>query len=363
MKKKIIVRVIVFLIIIGGVGGYYIWGQSGGYDYHYVEAVGMEKVTLQYKQIEDVAPNLLSLDVYTDPAFTDKPVIFYVHGGGLKNGDKTNYAAYLAKSNYFVSRGYVYISINYRLSPEVVSPAHIADVADAFMFIYNNISRYGGDNHQIYIMGHSAGAYLVSLLATNEEYIENAGGSLLLIKGVISLDTWTYMSVQSWQESELSKDPLERFEAIPANHVSAGKGIPPFLIFYRDGRKDAAVQADQLGFIDLIDDNQIAAAAILCEDDSHLLVNQEIGTIGDQKTEIIMEFLVNPNNTLSIAEDYGFIAYNGRIEGTERSINRKLTLYLVPTVIIIAGIGTYICIRRSEHNKQKNKSKTSLERN
>jgi len=74
-------------------------------------------------------------------------------------------------------------------------------------------------------MGHSAGAYLVSLLATNEIYIEQAGGSLSMIKGVISLDTWTYMSIQGWQQEELSDDPLERIEAIPGNHVDVDKCI------------------------------------------------------------------------------------------------------------------------------------------
>ncbi len=278
------------------------------FNYDYVEAENIEKITIQYKHIEGVHPNLLSLDIYTDPAFEDMPVILYVHGGGLKNGDKTNSAAYLAKSDHFIRNGYVYISVNYRLSPDVLSPAHIEDIADAFMHIYNNISEYGGDHNQIFIMGHSAGAYLVSLLATNENYIENAGGNLLMIKGVISLDTWTYMSVESWQEEVLSDNPIERFEAVPANHVSGNKGIPPFLIFYRDGRKDAAVQEDQISFVKLLNDNQIAASVILCKGDSHNRVTQEVGTTGDQKTEIIMEFLLDPGNVETIAENYHNIA-------------------------------------------------------
>ena len=149
-------------------------------------------------------------------------------------------------------------------------------------------------------------AYLVSLLATNEIYIEQAGGSLSMIKGVISLDTWTYMSIQGWQQEELSDDPLERIEAIPGNHVDVDKSIPPFLIFYRDGRKESAVEAVQLAFVNLLTEKGYYAAAILCVGDSHLRVNQEVGTIDDQKTEIIMEFLDNPLIINSIAEMYQF---------------------------------------------------------
>lgn len=278
------------------------------FQYNYVEVENIKVFTLQYKQIQDVDSNLLSLDIYTDSSFTDKPVVMYVHGGALKNGDKTNNASYLAKAPHFVSNECVYVSINYRLSPDVQSPSHIEDVADAFLFIYSHILDYGGDPNKIFIMGHSAGAYLVSLLATNEKYLENAGGNLNMIKGVISLDTWTYMSVQRWQQNTLSKEPEERADAIPGNHIEMDKGIPPFLIFYRDGRKESAVETDQLAFINLLLEIGIPAAAILCVGDDHLEVNQEVGTIDDQKTEIIMEFLLNPSLIGLIAENFGFKA-------------------------------------------------------
>ena len=301
MKKiKLLVLPILALFIISGC--------RSSFEYDYVVAENMDIFTLQYRVIEDVDSNYLSLDIYTNSTLINKPVIMYVHGGGLKNGDKTNAAAYLAKSNYFVSNDFVYVSINYRLSPAVVSPSHIEDVASAIMFIYENISNYGGNPNHIFIMGHSAGAYLVSLLATNESYIEQVGGSLSMIKGVISLDTWTYMSIQSWQQEKISIDPLERIEAIPGNHVEVNKSIPPFLIFYRDGRKASVVEAIQLAFVNLLTEKGYYAAAILCVGDSHLRVNQEVGTKDDLKTEIIMEFLDNPLLVNLIAENYQFKA-------------------------------------------------------
>ncbi|MDY0000662.1 MAG: hypothetical protein RBU30_05150 [Polyangia bacterium] len=67
-------------------------------------------------------------------------------------------------------------------------------------------------------------------------------------------------------------------------------------------------ETDQLGFVALLDDNQIAAAAILCAGDDHLRVNQEVGTIDDQKTEIIMEYLLDPGSVNEIAGRYDFTA-------------------------------------------------------
>ena len=273
-----------------------------------VDVADMQLTTLQYKDIAEVDPNKLAVDVYTDPDFSDRPVMIFIHGGGLKNGDKRNDGAYLAKAPHFVSTAYVYVSVNYRLSPGVVSPSHIEDVADAVMFVHDNIADYGGDPNQIFVMGHSAGAYLATLLATNEKYIEGAGGDLSMIKGVVSLDVWAYMSVADWQQGVLSSDPAERFDAVPANHVDSDKGIPPFLIFYRDGSSQESVTRDQTAFSDLLLANGVPAASVLGVNDDHIELNREVGTVGDEKTAIIMEFLADPTRVASIAAGYGFTA-------------------------------------------------------
>ena len=266
--------VIMFFIVIVG-------RRHSQYDFHVAE--NMELFSSQYKEVQGADANRLSLDIYTNPDFESKPVIIYVHGGALRTGNKANDASYLAKSNYFVSNKYIYVSINYRLSPDVVFPTHIEDVADAFMYVYENIVNYGGNPDEIYIMGHSAGAYLVSLLATNEKYLENAGGNLTMIKGVISLDTGAYISILRGQEEIMPSEPLKRFNAVPGNHVEEDKGIPPFLILYSDQRQKSAVESVQLGFTSLLLENAISAAAIECTGCSHASVNRDIGQIEDKK--------------------------------------------------------------------------------
>lgn len=269
---------------------------------------GLKTYTLQYKEVPETNSNLLSLDIYTKDDMKNKPVIFFVHGGGLIAGDKANRSAIGTKPDYFVSQEFVFISTNYRLSPGVTHPAHITDVADALMYVYNTIERYGGNKNQIFVMGHSAGAHLVSLLSTNEIYIQAAGGQLDLIKGCVSLDTEQYNSADSniIYRKTIGDNKEDLDDASPLKHVEKDKDIPPILTFYNEKRAERMQL--QRPFIDALTENGIPAAAIMAQGDSHNEVNTDIGKEGDQKTQIIMEFLRDPQNVAQIAEKYNFVA-------------------------------------------------------
>ena len=100
------------------------------------------KVTLPYKQVSGVDANLLSLDLYHfETTGATKPVVIYVHGGAWAIGDKAN--SITNKTNLFSSLGYVFVSVNYRLSPSAASsdpnriqfPTHNEDVADAVKWV------------------------------------------------------------------------------------------------------------------------------------------------------------------------------------------------------------------------------------
>src|SRR5438128_7600683 len=84
-------------------------------------------------------------------------------------------------------RGLVVVLPNYRLSPGVRHPEHIKDVAAAFAWTCRNAREYGGDTQQIFVAGHSAGGHLVSLLATDERYMNHQGQRRQDIRGVIGI--------------------------------------------------------------------------------------------------------------------------------------------------------------------------------
>src|SRR5262249_38587100 len=62
---------------------------------------------------------------------------------------------------------------------------HVKDVAAAVAWTREHIAEYGGNPERIFLLGHSAGGHLVSLLATDESYLQAEGLKSSVIKGVI----------------------------------------------------------------------------------------------------------------------------------------------------------------------------------
>jgi acetyl esterase/lipase len=89
------------------------------------------------------------------------PVLLQVHGGAWFTGHKQQQA--LPLMNHLAQRGWICVSINYRLSPNDRFPAHIVDVKKAIAWIRANIAGYGGNPDYIAITGGSAGGHLSSL--------------------------------------------------------------------------------------------------------------------------------------------------------------------------------------------------------
>jgi len=80
----------------------------------------------------------------------------------------------------------IYI-LNKEGSYDIKHPAHVNDVAQAYKWVCDNIADYGGDPNNIFLMGHSAGAHLVSLASLDPSYITANGGSLDNVSGVIGI--------------------------------------------------------------------------------------------------------------------------------------------------------------------------------
>lgn len=147
------------------------------------------------------APSDNRLDLYLPDgagAGDSRPVVVYVHGGGWSSGDKRNRIT--DKVNLFTGAGYVFASINYRLSPDppstapdrVMFPDHPDDVGEAIGWLDRNVSAYGGDPERIVLIGHSAGAHLVSLVATDPSYVGAYGVRPWQLVGAVALDTAGY---------------------------------------------------------------------------------------------------------------------------------------------------------------------------
>jgi len=116
-------------------------------------------------------------DVYAPPDAHGAPVIVMVHGGGWRIGDKSNRGVVGAKGEHWLAKGYVFVSVNYRLLPHADPLTQARDVAAALAMIENDAGGWGGDPGKVVLMGHSAGAHLVGLLSADPALAAQAGAA------------------------------------------------------------------------------------------------------------------------------------------------------------------------------------------
>src|SRR3954465_9241975 len=100
-----------------------------------------------------------TLDVYAPADAKNFPVVFWIHGGGWQTGDKSDVKL---KPQWFMDKGFVFVSINYRLLPDVDMGTLHRDVAKAFRWVEDHVAEYGGDPKRVLVGGHSAGAQLAA---------------------------------------------------------------------------------------------------------------------------------------------------------------------------------------------------------
>ena len=242
---------------------------------------------------------LQKLDVYLPDQPVKAPVMVYIHGGGWMKGDKK---AVGENPAFFNGKGWIFVSINYRLLPEGRHPENVNDVALAIAKIHDRAPEEGGDPEKIFVMGHSAGAHLAALVATDPRPLVKAGKSLGILKGTIALDTNAYDIPRLIAElpAELytevfGSDAAEQKDASPQFHVAVDKGISPFLICYSAGmgrRPQATRPIAANAFREVLDAAAIPAEVVDASDRNHGEINQWFGRDDDAKvTGKAWEFL------------------------------------------------------------------------
>jgi acetyl esterase/lipase len=106
-----------------------------------------------------------------------RPALVIVHGGGWSAGDKRD-RPYRSMLLDYALKGYVTISVNYRLTREAPMPACIEDCKCAVRWLKAHAKEYRVDTSRIVAYGHSAGAHLVLMLglAGPDAGLEGDGG-------------------------------------------------------------------------------------------------------------------------------------------------------------------------------------------
>ncbi len=125
---------------------------------------GLYGVDVEYDvAYRDTGSRAHKLDVYRPSGAGRPPAIMYVHGGAFSTLSKDTHRVMALN---LAARGYVVFNINYRLGPTHGYPAPLEDAAAALGWVETNAARYGADPTRIVLAGESAGANLVTALAT-----------------------------------------------------------------------------------------------------------------------------------------------------------------------------------------------------
>lgn len=244
------------------------------------------------------------LDVYAPAAAKNLPVVFWIHGGGWQAGDKTDVKR---KPQWFMDKGFVFVSTNYRLLPEVDMGTLTRDVAKAFGWVEKHIAEYGGDPKRVLVGGHSAGAQLAALLCTDERYLKAEGADLNALIGCVPVDGDTYDVPAIIETAETRRrvhgqpqptfghrekfgnDPAKHKDFSAVTHVVRGKGIPPFLILHVSNHPDNAAQAFRLATV--LKEAGVSVTNYGAKDTNHVKLNNDLGLADDPATAELTKFV------------------------------------------------------------------------
>lgn len=167
-------------------------------------------------------------------------VVVYVHGGGWIHGTRKHVYKI---PKFMTSLGYVFVAMDYRLVPRTDIEGETQDVARAVNWVAAHIGDYGGDPSRIALMGHSAGAHLVTMVAVRH---------LVHVAGVVSDDVQAYdMSAYDAMRGGLGypyrqafgSDPAKWARWSPITYLRRSSDIPPHLMMFSgsDGARRRAL--------------------------------------------------------------------------------------------------------------------------
>ncbi len=217
---------------------------------------GIQEIkNIEYKNINGKS---LQLDVYKRKDLqTPAPTLIFVHGGSWRSGKRSDYLFYLLD---YAQKGYVTVTVSYRMIKDALFPAAVQDLDCAVRWIRQHADEYGIDADRMALVGGSAGAHLSLLVGydgDNPAFIGECGPDSISssVKAIVNLygpiDLTTDYAIGTYQVQDflgkLYEDDPELYQlASPRFHISAGD--PPTLTFH--GTIDSLVPVSQADSLD-----------------------------------------------------------------------------------------------------------------
>jgi acetyl esterase/lipase len=121
-----------------------------------------------------------------DADLRDLPVLLFMHGGAWTHGTK-DWCGFMAPP--IVQLPAIFVSVGYRLIPNVSFPEPVMDCISALRWISDHIVEFGGSPKRLFVGGHSAGGQIAALMSLHKEWLVEAGLPADVIKGCFCLAT------------------------------------------------------------------------------------------------------------------------------------------------------------------------------
>jgi acetyl esterase/lipase len=229
------------------------------------------------------------MDVYR-PAATagPRPVVVFIHGGGLTGGDKTNPLSDLMNANtatYFARHDMVGINATYRLVPGITYPQGGQDMQAIVAWIRSNAAEYGIDPEQIFFLCASAGCtHVASILfdpALMFEGDPDIAGAIML-SGAYDAANQDYFGTDAELRAMRSAFALaEQYQ---------GPDVPVFLL---SAELDPhAIESGTARMYQLLCQTRERCPRFAqARDHNHISINQHINSGDDRYTSQMLDFI------------------------------------------------------------------------
>jgi len=239
-------------------------------------------------------------DVYIPAKASHAPVLFLVHGGGWRRGDKAARSVVENKVARWTKAGFIVISANYRLLPAADPIAQAGDLALAVSVAQRRLPTWGGDPDRMVLVGHSAGAHLVALLATDGALLGQQAarpviGTLILDSAALNVEL--LMLEPHLPLYDAAFGARRKYWAAASPFRSLAAGDAPFMLVCSTLRRESCPEAEKFAKRAKA---LAVTAQVLKQPLSHRQINEQLGTDGAY-TDSVDAFLASLDYSLARA--------------------------------------------------------------
>jgi acetyl esterase/lipase len=190
--------------------------------------------------VEDVSfdpEHQLAMDVYRPVGDATLPTLVFFYGGSWKSGRREWYRW---AGQMLARQGFVVAVPDYRHWPPVRVEGFLQDAARAVAYVHAHAAEWHGDPDRLFLVGHSAGSYIASMLAVEPRWLEVNGMKPTQITAVVGLaGPYDFVPIHDEDFIAMFGATLEEQQRLePMSNI--GHSSPPMLLLH--GNADDLVE-------------------------------------------------------------------------------------------------------------------------